>query len=398
MSHAGRFGALMGRSWRRIVAAVIALQVVGIALVVVLERRARLAEEAGMSFKLRPDVWWVENPAKGTLRPPIIRAAESTLKPDDYVIGVEAGGKARAYRLTAFDDASGHIVNDLIGDVPVSVTYCNISHCVRVYTDSDSHEPLDAEVVGLMNSQMIVKLGGVPYFHETGQPVEPDKNPSPIPYSLIAPALTTWKTWKQQHPETEVFEGKPTAVAQEPGRWLNNTAKATVRPRTRTAEEATLPPSEPVIGVEIGGKARAYRVAAFDDASGHLVNDLIGDLPVSVAYSNVSHSARVYADDHGREPMDVEVAGLRNGEMIIKLRNTIYFHETGRPVEPAGNPPPIPYRPVTPVLTSWDQWRRSHPATDVFEGGRGDGRAGSHSANLDKRRERQRDHFNETAR
>ena len=37
------------------------------------------------------------------------------------------GGKARACRLAAFDDASGHLVNDLVGGMPVSVADCNIT-------------------------------------------------------------------------------------------------------------------------------------------------------------------------------------------------------------------------------------------------------------------------------
>ncbi|MGP0063554.1 MAG: DUF3179 domain-containing (seleno)protein [Isosphaeraceae bacterium] len=371
MSMPSPFALRKGWSTTKVLAAVIALQVAGIVLVFFYERSARQAEEARMSFNLSPDVWWVENPAKGVSKPPVVRASETTLiRPDDYVIGVIVGGKARAYRLLSFDDESGHHVNDLVGDVPVSVTYCNISHCVRVYTDASKHEPLDVEVSGLMNGKMIVKLGGILYFNQSGVPVEPAKNPPPIPYDLITPYFMTWKDWKHLHPDTEVFEGKPTAVAQEPVRWLNNPAKPIVRPPTRDAKDATLRPAEQVIGVEVAGKARAYRVAAFDDASGHLVNDLIGDVPVSVAYSNINHSARVYTDAHGHEPLDAEVAGLRISEMVVRLGNGFYFHESGLPIDPAKNPAPMPYTLITPVVTTWNNWRQIHPDTDVFEGGR----------------------------
>jgi hypothetical protein len=109
----------------------------------------------------------------------------------------------------AFDDPSGHLVNDLIGGVPVSVAYSNLSRCVKVYTDPNGSQPLDAMVTGLLNQQMVIQLGGHVYFHDTGMPVEPAKNPPPIPYPLLTPIVTTWKAWMDLHPQSEIFVGTP---------------------------------------------------------------------------------------------------------------------------------------------------------------------------------------------
>ena len=192
---------------RFVIAAILTLQALAIVGVLASEHIARRAERSRMAFNLNPGAWWRENVAKPTLTPSKFTAAEASLAPDELIFGVEVGGKARAYRLAAFDDPSGHLVNDLIGGVPVSVAYCNMTRCVRVYTDPNSSAPLDAEVSGLLNGQMIIKLGGIMYFHNAGLPVEPDKNPPPIPYRRLTPTVTTWEVWTKQHPQTDVFVG-----------------------------------------------------------------------------------------------------------------------------------------------------------------------------------------------
>jgi len=209
MDEADGLGWLRRGTVRYVLAAVLALEAVVIGLIITYARAspARPEDPVQGSFDQVPILWWRVNEAKPVLRPPILKATEAKLRPDERVIGVEAGGSARAYRLAAFDDASGHLVNDVIGGVPVSVSYSNLSDCVRVYTDPQGSEPLDAMVPGLLNGEMIVKLGGSVYFHTTGMPVEPGKNPPPIPYSLLTPTRTTWKEWTQQHPATDVYVG-----------------------------------------------------------------------------------------------------------------------------------------------------------------------------------------------
>jgi hypothetical protein len=201
------FGLRRRGAARHILAAVLALQAVVIVVVIASERASRRTSPARMVIDPGPHVWTRANPPKPVLRPPILAATEATMPPDEAVIGVEVGGKTRAYRLAAFDDDTRHLVNDLIGGVPVSVAYCNLTRCVRVYTDPGGSEPLDAEVPGLFNGQMVIKLDGIAYFHQSGMAVEPAKNPPPIPYRLLTPTLTTWKEWTRLHPETDVYVG-----------------------------------------------------------------------------------------------------------------------------------------------------------------------------------------------
>ena len=124
------------------------------------------------------------------------------------MIGVEVGGKARAYRFAAFESKSGHLVNDLVGGVPVSVAYCDLTECLRVYSDPRGSEPLDLNVAGVLNDEMIMRHGGRMYFHKSGKEVEPGNDSPTLPYPLITPTVTTWKEWTTRHPDTRVYIGK----------------------------------------------------------------------------------------------------------------------------------------------------------------------------------------------
>jgi hypothetical protein len=192
---------------RNLLAAMFALEAMVIVFIIVSARATRQDGPDETTFNQEPARSWRANHFKPVLRPPVLKVAEAKLRPDEPVIGVEVGGRARAYRLFAINDLTGHLINDVIGGVPVSVAYSNLSDCVRVYTDPRGSAPLDADVPGLLNREMVVKLAGIQYFHNSGKPVDPATNPSPIPYRLLTSTRTSWKEWTKHHPDTDVYVG-----------------------------------------------------------------------------------------------------------------------------------------------------------------------------------------------
>jgi hypothetical protein len=136
------------------------------------------------------------------VRPPVRAAQDALLPDDDQVIGVVVEGKARAYSVRALSSMSGHIVNDLVKDVPVSVTYCNENRCTRVFTDEKRGTPLDISQAGYRDG-LILRIGQGFYEQESGK--SPQTGAS-LPYPRIPHELTTWKAWKEAHPETELYD------------------------------------------------------------------------------------------------------------------------------------------------------------------------------------------------
>jgi hypothetical protein len=152
-----------------------------------------------------PDLW-IAYPG---VRQPNTFAAGSVSVPDDAaVVGVEVGGIHRAYLLTGMDVPQAHVVNDLVGGVPLSVAYCNLRDCATAYTSSDgAAAPLDLGVQGLIHQQLVLSANGRAYFQEpsegTYEPLPPDE----IPYPTYPCERTTWGTWRAHHPDSDIYLG-----------------------------------------------------------------------------------------------------------------------------------------------------------------------------------------------
>jgi hypothetical protein len=140
-----------------------------------------------------------------------------------------------------------------------------------------------------------------------------------------------------------------------------------IRPPTMPAASAGLGDDEEVIGVEAGGHYRAYALRALRNPRFHIVNDLIGGAPVSVAYCDLTDCAQAYTS-RGTAPLAITQAGLHEGEMLIRIGGFDYEHRTGRAI---GSARPFPYELSPWTRTTWGDWKRLHPATDVYPGGAG---------------------------
>jgi hypothetical protein len=143
------------------------------------------------------------------------------------------------------------------------------------------------------------------------------------------------------------------------------------RPPIVEADSSGLRPDEEVIGVEVDGHPRAYRLSAFRDRSHHVVNDVIDGVPVTVSYCDLNDCARTYTDRGKSGPLDVAVGGLFEGrEMVLDVGGHLYFQKTGEPLKPGEVPSNLPLERLSPTRTTWERWRREHPSTGVYQGDR----------------------------
>lgn len=137
--------------------------------------------------------------------PPIRAAADAGLAADDEIIGVLVGGRSRAYLVRALV-FPWHVVNDVIGGQAVSVTYCDRARCMRVFTKESANKPLQLDIAGQMESGLILRIGNVEYSQKTGENLTSPKD-APLPYSDMQFARTTWRQWREAHPDTDVYIG-----------------------------------------------------------------------------------------------------------------------------------------------------------------------------------------------
>jgi hypothetical protein len=138
-------------------------------------------------------------------------------------------------------------------------------------------------------------------------------------------------------------------------------------PPMRAAAEAGLADDSEVIGIRVGGQARAYRIAALSGGPEfHLVNDVLGGRPVSVAYCDRTRCVRVFTEPAGNHPLELGFVGWVEGiGPILQMAGVKYTLEDGKNLtQPQG--PPLPYPRLQYERTTWGEWRRSHPDTDVY--------------------------------
>ena len=143
---------------------------------------------------------------------PTATSADSTWLPDEApVIGVTARDRHRAYAICAFGNIDEHVVNDLVGGVPITVTYCNRTGCTKVYTSPSSNRSLDVAVGGWVANRGRVRTEYCFCASIRTITFRTPESSSPagatFPYPEVAFEQTTWGQWRRAHPETDVVTG-----------------------------------------------------------------------------------------------------------------------------------------------------------------------------------------------
>lgn len=127
--------------------------------------------------------------------------------------------------------------------------------------------------------------------------------------------------------------------------------------------EAFLKPEEPVLGVFLGGEARAYSVWQLER---HLVvDDAFGGRAVAITWCPFSHTAAVYARTLGDRDLTFEADGrLLNDEIVLRDRETgsVWTQAEGKAISgPSAGSRRLTALPV--LQTTWKVWKQEQPGT-----------------------------------
>jgi hypothetical protein len=139
---------------------------------------------------------------EGVRTPPGVSAGAANLADDARVIGISVNERHRAYSIPALSAMTSHVVNDLVDDVPVSVTYCNQSDCARVLTSDVRGQPVDLWLGGWIGGQMSLRYHDL-YYPQTSRR---------LPLLDYPFTQTSWKEWRELHPDTDVYTGETSAA------------------------------------------------------------------------------------------------------------------------------------------------------------------------------------------
>jgi thiol-disulfide isomerase/thioredoxin len=121
-----------------------------------------------------------------------------------------------------------------------------------------------------------------------------------------------------------------------------------------------------VFGVTLAGRARAYPWWVAKNY--HVVNDTIAGVPVAVAFCEQCTGAAAFLRTLDGRVLSFEVAGVYNGTIIIRDRETrsLWAPFSGRALEGPLAGRRLERLPLS--FTRWDTWTAWHPAGEVVWG------------------------------
>jgi hypothetical protein len=176
------------------------------------------AGHAGAFSKLIPfdlDVYFPPVKQPKTFSASAVKLSEGT-----PIIGVNIAGKHRAYVLSALCSPSRHVINDLLGSRAVTISYCDLTDCVKVFTAAPSSAaslPLDIRVSGLRHFRskdeggMLITAKERRYYQISGKGLDFGAEIK-FPYPELPFTRTSWNLWKKAHPDTDVYVGEKLAL------------------------------------------------------------------------------------------------------------------------------------------------------------------------------------------
>jgi hypothetical protein len=101
----------------------------------------------------------------------------------------------------------------------------------------------------------------------------------------------TFGDWKREHPGTRVLRPDRVAGRLESADWEKDVARLPV-PKVAAMAKGPLPPREVVVGIRLGGAARAYPLASLRQQSPIL--DAVGGVPVALILGEDNRSVRAF--------------------------------------------------------------------------------------------------------
>lgn len=168
------------------------------------------------TFRIRPEeIEWGGVPKDGIPaldEPGFIPAAEdSFLQDDERVFGIYVEGVAKAYPHRIIDPHE--MANDVVGGVPVSLSYCTLCGSGVLYRGDHpsraGNKPFTFGSSGLLyrsNKLMYDRPTNSLWNNLTGEPVAGRLAESGIKLQMLPLVVSTWGEWRKKHPDTLVLD------------------------------------------------------------------------------------------------------------------------------------------------------------------------------------------------
>jgi len=274
----------------------------------------------------------------------------------DTVIGLEINGEAKAYPI--FILVWHEIVNDRLGNTPVSITYCPLCYTSQVFERIIDNQEVEFGTSGkLYNSNLLMydRLTESYWSQALGIAVKGElagHSLDMIPFDVI-----TWGDWKKLHPNTLVLTtdtGYIRSYATDPyGSYYTE-------PRIMFPVEHSddrMNPKEIILGFNKNEIYKAYKQN--DIESKIIVNDSIGETPVMLV-SLFSENSRAFERIVDDKILDF----IYTDDKILDTQTNSEWNYDGLSISGEHEGKQLERMAIEPRF--WFAWIAFHPETLVF--------------------------------
>ena len=274
------------------------------------------------------------------------RDAAPEVRDEDYVVGVELDGEARAYPLNMLSRPERHVLNDTLGGRPIAVTWCGLCQSPMVYVRQAAGKTLVLFVPGgVFGENMAIQdvETGSRWAQLLGEAMEgPLKGES---LEQLPSVWTDWKTWRTEHPGTTVLK-------------LSHTIDYYRHDPDRSGESIERRYlSSLQWGLARGGKALSWPFKELFRQP--VVNDSLAGLPLLIYYDAESSTLTAFERRIG----DTELTFRKVQDGLTDDRTgSVWDPVTGRAVRGALAGRRL--NPVSGVISHLRAWRTFHPESE----------------------------------
>lgn len=249
-----------------------------------------------------------------------IEAASGWLQPQSPVIAFELNEVARAYPLAIL--TRHEIVNDVIGEVPVAITFCPLCNSAIAFDRRVDGETLRFGVSGLLRHSDLIMWDDLTqswWQQFTGTGIVGTY--TDVQLTILPSQVVSFGAFVEQYPDGEVLQGTGSGYGRNPYVGYDSSSRPFL---FQGQPDDRLFPTERVLAGVIGGEPVAYPFSVLTEQ--RVINDTVGGQAVVAIWQPGATSALDQASiDDSR---DVGMAALfsrdLNGQML-----TFQIDETG---------------------------------------------------------------------
>jgi len=225
-------------------------------------------------------------------KPRYVSADEAhSLKEDDRVLGLVIGDDARAYPIRILN--WHEIVNDRIQDNAVVISFCPLCGTGMAFKASAGGTELSFGVSGLLYQSDVLM-----YDRQTNSLWSQILNAA-VSGPLKGQTLeqlplqhTSWKHWRQQHPNTQVLSEKTGSNRDyERDPYQGYESSSTIYFDTQHSPPKAYHPKELVLGIQIGDTSKAYPFSELSAKGISTIQDTVEGQTLRIHWDEDSGSA-----------------------------------------------------------------------------------------------------------